>query len=237
MFKKIEVFHFVENYANPIVALQTAIESTKTNECVANSLIVVPEAFNIKTYYKASGHFDHDHDPAVASGLQGLSKDFAVTFVAGLIRKEPGGPTPPYNSAYLIDEFCSILMCRKKEPDTYGDPELRYTLCKKNCDPENPTWHSGVCLASVICVDVHDHGRPESVIAKFPESGPKIVCIPACMGTPFSCYSVASFWGKHYVILANSDRSGIGSFVSYDGGFLGEPEKGHENKVVLVKPR
>jgi hypothetical protein len=53
-FGKIGFFHFVHNHAEPIVELRKALESRHQSERVCDSLIVLPEAFNVRKYYKAA---------------------------------------------------------------------------------------------------------------------------------------------------------------------------------------
>jgi predicted amidohydrolase len=232
-FRKKGFFHFVHNYAEPLVELRKALENR--SECVRDSLIVLPEAFNIGKYYKEAGNANHD--PDVLTKLQTIAGEFHLTFVAGLIVKQNTSPTPPYSSGYLIDETCRVLMCRKKQRDSTTE---EYTLCKEgDCDHDNPTWHNAVCLITLICIDNSDCQRKNTLLTKFPDSA-KLICIPACIGAcGTTAEAIAEYWGKNEVILANSDQGDsnsdhrdVGSFISKEGKIVVK-ETGTKNLVVL----
>jgi hypothetical protein len=162
--------------------------------------------------------------------LQHLAKVFQVTFVAGLIIHEYEESTPPYSSAYLIDETCFVLMCRKRLDD--HNLCTHYSSCDHGYDHHNPTWHNNVCLIALICIDSGEPERKDALIASFPESH-KTVCIPACMASPNERQLIALNWRDCDVILANSDPNGIGSFVSRSGTIV-VSEVGNDNKVLLI---
>jgi hypothetical protein len=96
-FNKVGGFHFGSNHVEPISELDAALDSENKRDSICNSLIVLPEAFNVRKNYKAKG--DSNYDPGILAELQTVSRTFHVTFVAGLIIKEYGGPDPPYSSA------------------------------------------------------------------------------------------------------------------------------------------
>ncbi len=123
-FRKRGFFHFVQNHADPLGELRRSLDREKAKESIEDSLIVLPEAFNIRKYYKANG--DSDHDPRVLTDIQLIAGEFQVAFVVGVIISEEGGPNPPYSSAWLVDSDGSRLICRKKWRDgTTGE----YTPC------------------------------------------------------------------------------------------------------------
>jgi hypothetical protein len=231
-FDKVGFFHFVHNHVEPIPELAAALDSEKTRDCICNSLIVLPEAFNVRKNYKAKGN--SNYDPSILAELQTLSRTFHVTFIAGLIIKQYGGPEPPCSSAYLIDETCCVLVCHKNNSDK-NEHNTPYSKCENHYDHQNPIWHSGVCVVVLICVDSDDYVRKTALLANFPDTN-KIICIPACMGRgqPTTCISVASNWSDHYVIFANSDPNGIGSFMSKHGTIIVGPEMGNSNKLILA---
>jgi hypothetical protein len=110
MFEKIGFFHFGRDWRNPIEALQSKLESTRRAEDVANSLIVLPEAFNIGKGFWEQG--DCNYDASVLAHLGAIAVDFQVAFVAGLSTYDDRPASgSPYNSAYLIDRGSQPNMC------------------------------------------------------------------------------------------------------------------------------
>ena len=210
--------------------MRAALESRKTIGSICESLIVLPEAFNIGKGYRQQG--ESNHEAAVLAQIQDLARAFQVTFVAGLIIREPDGPVspdPPYSSSYLIDGTCVVLVSRKFKPD--GNATTAYTVCDKP-DHQNPIWHGGACLIALICIDSDDPTRKTRLLETFSDE-PKIICIPACMNGHTAPKAVATNWASQQVILANSDSEGCGSFVSKGGAIVLGPETSSTNKVLL----
>jgi predicted amidohydrolase len=211
MLERIGFFHFVCDHGKPLPALIAAL--SEHNE-ISESLVVLPEAFNIGKSYREAGPCNFN--PSVLSSLCGLSRKYQVVFVAGLIVETRNEPDPPHSSAYLINGNRRRLMCHKMTPD---DSKVRkYTPCTANCDVKNPVQYGDACIGAVICSDVQDSCRLGTLARGLDESNSalKIVCIPACMSHDYFSgdrFEDPDLKGK-YVVLANSDPKGCGSFVT-----------------------
>src|SRR5579863_1032205 len=108
MLHKVGFFHFGSGYGNPKEALESALQEAQDEDKrlpstldPSDSLIILPEAFNIGRAYRAEGQPNFDR--SILERLRGVAAEFRVAFVAGLIVSEGGGPTPPNSAAYLID--------------------------------------------------------------------------------------------------------------------------------------
>ena len=226
MLNRIGLFHFGINQNDPLGELQSAMYAAND---ISDSLIVLPEGFNIGKYYWCPGVCDYGSE--VVSTLQDLSRRFHVAFVAGLIIKEANGLQLPYSSVYLIDGCRSTPVCHKE-----GDDRSRnYTPDPGNGGINNPIQsHENVCIGALICVDAVKDARVDPrrderhqmlcrEIAKS-NCTCKVVCIPGCMDSNHSRNAVAKRWEAYYVVLANSHECGCGSFISKgkDGGIVKE---------------
>jgi predicted amidohydrolase len=222
MLNRIGLFHFGINHKDPIGELQSAMHAEND---ISDSLIVLPEGFNIGKYYWSPGVCDYGSD--VVSQLQDLSRTSHVAFVAGLIIKETNGPQPPYSSVYLIDGCRSTPVCYKE-----GDDGSRnYTPDTGNGDINNPIQsHENVCIGALICmdavkderVDARRDERHQMLCREIDRSNCacRVVCIPGCMDSNHNRSAVAKRLGAYYVVLANSHECGCGSFISKNGGIV-----------------
>jgi predicted amidohydrolase len=200
MLTKIGFFHYGrEERTQPLRSLRISLKAAG-KDYVKDSLIVLPEAFNIKTKYQ-KGTGPHDTDPKIKDDLQKLAADFELTFVAGLIIREAGERTRPYNSAYLISPDSCPLLSRKMETDTTGDKI--YERCTKACDA--PVRYEQTSLAALICIDATSgrqrHQELRTRIAQL-GTGCPILCVPAYtqyLDTP----GIAADWSDMHFILAN----------------------------------
>jgi hypothetical protein len=111
--EKIGFFHFVNGFETPIDELCRAIEAERDNHPdrdIDNSLIVLPEAFNLGHDYNPS------RDPELPASLiiDDLSRlagaQLPVAFVVGILEGR-------CNSAYWVDSSGGYLMCRKMGDD------------------------------------------------------------------------------------------------------------------------
>ena len=222
---KVGFFHFGENHADPFGSLHDAL--SESEEDVADSLIVLPEGFNIGKLYRDPAQ-SCDFDLSILPQLKALSEKSGVTFVSGLIVDDNSGINPPYSSAYLIDGSGYKLMCHKALPDFSGN----YTTCEAECDIENPIQHHNVSVAAVICRDIEDSQRCRDLLTARERINHEcqIVCIPACIGSHFSGHSAPL--DEVVVVLANSDPEGRESFIAAQGvELLGH--RGTDNKVFV----
>jgi predicted amidohydrolase len=236
MFSKLGLLRFVDDYGKPIEVLESAI---KAHGDIGGSLIVLPEAFNIGKFYRSEGKCDYR--PIVLQRLQSMAAAFDITFVAGLVLEEPDGPTPPFNSAYLISSSGSTPICRKMVND---DPENRirnYTPCTDAYDLNNPLRCGDAWIATLICSDCAranevDVFKRETDLAERlalkQDSLPQIVCVPACMGNGYGSEAIAEKWSNAYFILANSDKWGCTSIIAKHGNPLVLDRRGNENAII-----
>ncbi|MGC9970842.1 MAG: nitrilase-related carbon-nitrogen hydrolase [Bryobacteraceae bacterium] len=249
MLERIGFFHFVCDHGKPLPSLIAAL--SEHNE-ISGSPVVLPEAFNIGKPYREAGCCNFD--PSVLSSLCGLSMKYQVVFVAGLIVETSGKPYPPYSSAYLIDGEGPRLMCHKMTKDGYdhrnctpctancdGENFVRNcTPCTANCDGEDPVQYGDACIGAVICRDV-DHSRFDALVQRVKgfDSAWKILCVPSCMSRHYFSGNTLSdlrLKGK-YVVLANSDPEGCGSFVTNtDGVKVRRAEDCHNTIDLLPLP-
>ena len=222
--KNVGFFHFCKNYADPLGSLQKTLSSD-----AANSLIVLPEAFNIGKFYKDDGVCDFNR--SILPRLETLSRDSGVTFVAGLIIDDNSGiKQPPHSSAYLIDESGHRLMCHKAFCDRSGN----YTHCEDKCDIENPIQHHNVSVAALICGDVSSQRCRDLTESEGFSHGCRIMCIPACMNDKFfTDLRLKGPLSEVITVLANSDPVGCGSFIEGPGGKNRFLHTGTDNKVLV----
>jgi hypothetical protein len=141
---RVGVFHFGGcDKGDPVASLEVSLSEAETFQGdLSNCLIVLPEAFNIRTEY------DRDCRPEgeICCALRDLSVRRNVALVVGLL--ESSGEGKPYNSAFLIDGDFYALLSRKISDGgkgVYRFPE----------DTDNATAiaHGGVCVAGLICMD------------------------------------------------------------------------------------
>lgn len=173
--ERVGYFRFVDEFATPICALTKAIEAERErhpNGDISNSLIVVPEAFNI----------GHDYDlPAsdlrpreILEKLHELAAPLRITFVVGILDRRR-------NSAYWVDANGPELMCHKMGDDLKG----LYKRCLRNPDRRNPIACANARIGVLICMDANDNTacircRRNKLLAGLREGdGNKILCVPA----------------------------------------------------------
>ena len=242
-FRKVGFFQFVRNYEHPVAELRSCLIATGGTEKLKQSVIVLPEAFNIGRDYDDQDHAC-DYGRSILSVLMDLSSTFQVTFIAGLViencvidrlrRKRP------YSSTYLIDPRRHLLMCQKLNDDRSNN----YTACNEHDVIDRPVVLAGTCLVALICRDCnpekpHDirrHQELKDSIVRGKKTH-NIVCIPAHMsgGSGFGEEGIASSWPTSDVILANSHPSPnrCESFISISGTIVRQSIVGDGNKVVV----
>jgi len=225
MFEKIGFFHFGRDWGNPIQALEDMLEAKRRSECVADSLVVLPEAFNIGKSFWDDG--DCNYDPSVLARLGDIAEHLHLTFVAGLSTSDDRPKTgKPYNSAYLIDLGTPpILLCRKQEQSPDYTPYL-------NGGP-NVVQCRGVSIAALICADVLQPYPQRFQHLKTALGAQGVLCVPAHMAQGVKD-GIVRDWSGFWVVLANSNTSWtVGSFVSRMGTILDPICTGGDNEIVL----
>lgn len=131
MFSQAGFFHFVEHHSDPLGTLDAEIRSAGD---VADSLVVLPEAFNLGRPYGTEQEKPsaYERDSLVAE-LQERSRQQRIIFVAGLLDPVPAGERPR-SSAYLIDGEGCHPICHKctsdgkrhYRPEPARNGQLRY---------------------------------------------------------------------------------------------------------------
>ena len=221
MFTRVGFFHFAENYPEPLGGLEEALSK---HADVRDSLIVLPEAFNNgRSYYDQPRMQPKFACSKTIGELARMGTIFGTAFVAGLL-------DPPHSSAYFIDGNGGSLLHHKMCDDHTG----HYRPCTADCNFGNPTEKEGVYLGALICNDIELHAQ--EMAARLEQRGDirRIVCVPACMGDQWfgSGPLTLDHWKGKYLILANSNAYGCGSFISNTKGER-NILSGQQNEIVL----
>ncbi len=193
---RIGLFHFVTDHNAPIGSLTDALSRYDN---IGKSLIVLPEAFNNGEVYND----EYYRRPLIRSddtlkGLAAIAEERDLVFVVGLLE-------PPNNSAYLIGDGRPRLMCHKQA----------------HCDISNPIEIDDACIGALICSDARDNYQRVTDKAEKSSCVHKVICIPASMssGTLDSDRLEIPAYRNKYVILANANPYGCGSFLANKAGW------------------
>jgi hypothetical protein len=209
--QSVGVFHFGDTDRGcPVRSLEHELEKS---EGIANSLVVLPEAFNIPDGY----HVGTGPTPSVRSNLLLLSEKYQAAFVAGLIEEQPArGFVKGFNSAYLIDAAAvdNFKLISQKRID------CRAEICSSNPHAQLVTvCHRGIGIAILICNDfIHcDENTREELFEHvgWSECAVRVLCVPACSTTHMRTLIGASEQWKEYVCVAaaNGDNRDL-SFIN-----------------------
>jgi predicted amidohydrolase len=200
MLRKLGFFHFCgEDRSDPVGALRASLIEAAKEEDISGSLVVTPEAFNIRNGYWSP---DRQLDSSVRTALTEVSTEFKVAFVAGLI-EESDARGPGYSAASLIDGQARHLLTRKMG----NDGSDNYRCCTEDCD--KPALFGGASIAALICMDADFDGRNRRqamVLERMALCGTalRILCVPAHMMT-YGSKEVALAWPTDVaVVVANS---------------------------------
>jgi hypothetical protein len=229
--KRVGFFHFGLDWHLPMPSLEDALTKAQREGDISESLIVLPEAFNIGQDYWARSAAPNT-DPSILADLQRLCRQFRVVFVAGLIITDPKC-SDVYSAAYSIDAVGDPRrLCTKQNNDGRGKPAIDgfapyYTPHLD--DENNPTCHRGLSIAALICMDAYTHtprcslnlDRHRSLEVKIAKCPHRVVCVPAHIEEGNGDF--ARRWPTSHVVVANSHGrersfSGLGSFVAVTDG-------------------
>jgi hypothetical protein len=204
---------------------------------------VLPEAFNCGRLYRTGKGHLHAPD-SISAGLRTLAAEHGLAFVVSLLG--PGSDGAIRNTAYLINEYKSKALCKK----TLNDGTGNYRPCEGDCDIENPIRIGNTSVGVLICMDVDDHHRCRTIVraVEASESMQNIICIPAAMCN--HAYFGGGGMGRSiplqlppplntHTVLANSDPSGPGSFVTDGKGVIVRAvavEQRWQSKITLFTP-
>jgi predicted amidohydrolase len=166
-------FHFTEGHGDPLRALSHELGAS----CPADTLIVLPEAFNLgKPYSAGPPAIPRDE---VTGALQAISNNKGHAFVVGLLEDPLPTGEKPHSSVYFVARGGPRLMCHKQCQDFTGE----YTSCPVAPDHYNPVIAADTTILALACMDVGAAGRFEllakkAIAAKKPQN---FICIPAAM--------------------------------------------------------
>lgn len=155
--QRIGFFHFGGNHDDPKESLKGALERReKEHGDLRDSLIVIPEAFNIPGVYIDLGRQLNTTDPdsRVLRFLKQESKTHRVSFVAGLIQQPSRWRRPGYSCACLIHDGNCKILSYKWMPD--GSPHYRVHQARD--EPEQD--HRGIFVAALVCLDASQNITP-----------------------------------------------------------------------------
>ncbi|HUI79674.1 MAG TPA: nitrilase-related carbon-nitrogen hydrolase [Bryobacteraceae bacterium] len=231
--KKIGFFHFPTNHGDPVGSLREALKTRLKKEDIAQSLVVLPEGFNICKRYLDVGP-SCDTSPEIVSDLQAIAYQFGIAFVAGLILPSNG---QLYNSAHLIDPNGSLLLSYKTKDDTSAN----YVPWAGEGSPDlnNPVAYGNLLVAALICMDVQNDDRWNALGMRFQENtvGTSLLCIPACSGEYFSKVAIGSrdvavaSQIPARVVVANAFPRGV-SYITDSSGTILKTSNYKVNEIV-----
>lgn len=213
-------FHFVEEYGEPIASLKTALAEHNARDF----LLVLPEAFNFgRSYYDEPGRPPKFSAAEVLTNLCEVAGKRSVVFVVSLL-------DPPHSSAYFVTQDGKCQLLARKKSDDYSRNYWRW----EGGDPHNPIEYDGVCIGVMICNEVQGYAHQLAAKCDKSRSHRKLLCISARMGADWfgsSNLNYDPWWGK-YVVLANSNPHGCGSFIADTRG-VRTIHSGQRNTIVL----
>jgi len=223
--ESVGVFHFGDSDQTcPTQSLQYELEKRCVD--VKNSLIVLPEAFNVPDgYYLGAGP-----TPSIKNKLVHLSERYGVAFVAGLVEDQPvNGNQKGFNSAYLSDasaEPALQLISQKQDP------------AQPSCAVRNPKGarkivrHRGIGIAALICNDFMEDCYASEVSALLGNEGwafceMRVLCVPAWSTQSGRLSWVCQQYSEQICIAASN---GCPSDISFVRG------KGFQETLLPVRP-
>ena len=156
MLQKIGFFHFANpDKSQPLASLKAKLDE-RGKDYLKNSLVVLPEALNLKGEYTPRDGYDVEPSVSVKRCLTQLAKQFDMVYVVGLIdNDEPGRLSPPYSSAYLITSARCCCLSRKTGKDDLADCPHGQRLYQPFPQEINMPSADGEnsCIAGLLCMD------------------------------------------------------------------------------------
>ena len=210
----------------PISSLVGALRDAQQRNDVRGSLIVLPEAFNLRNGCWNSSRII---DATIAKSLQQGSLTFRVALVCGLI--ESAGE--PFSSGFLVDGAVLELLTRKMGDDQSGN----YRPYQAKFD--RAILHRGVSIIALICMDAANQRtemceRHTTLLAKVGAHGQvaAVMCIPARMGS-HGTDVIASRWSAHLNVALANGISDLPSVIRLKGTGESTVVEGDQNAVVI----
>ena len=168
MLKRLGYFHYgSEDRSKPIGSLEVAINEACKHSEVKDSLIVLPEAFNLRVPYEEGALRKLEGN--TEESLKALAAKFDVAFVAGLIRG-------------LCNTACFIA--GEGEPHVLSQKVGEDSACPSVWEPCEPidavVRHHQACIAALICRDCEeDLPRRNQLVSRIKNCACPVLCIPA----------------------------------------------------------
>jgi predicted amidohydrolase len=212
--KKLGVFHFgSDDRKMPDRLLEGSIEEAGGKAYVCQSVIILPEAFNIGVKYEKNDDPDvkPDFNPDIIDRLKALAARFECAFVAGLVVDPPEffrmrsvtSLDLPSSAAYLVSATCSKVLSLKA-----GEDQMAGVVYRKSTAVDSPVAFDQATVSALICMDADtdgkSHKRHKVLRQKVKELGGScpILCVPA--NTSYlSTGGLATGWVDFHFALAN----------------------------------
>jgi len=148
--------------------LKCKLKDAAPNNEVQGSLLVLPEAFNLK-FYSSNGE---KPDPSILKQLQAVSAEHRLSIVAALVDETVNGNPKGYATAYLIDgKGNATPISRKQNSDGYD-------IYVTSQDKFGSIQHRGLNLRALICMDAKPRYAP-CVLFDPLIHGTQLLCVPA----------------------------------------------------------
>jgi hypothetical protein len=213
-------------------------ELAKNGEsCLAGSIIVLPEAFNLIGRYEPGESYDVDPSSGLKRRLTQLAHQLDAIFVVGLIdNDEDNARVPPFSATYLITAACCARLSRKTGRDDMAKGTGgAATLYQASLQPEDtPFLYGGeTWIGGLLCMDTeryspqsnqdnHDrHSRLKAQMLDERGTSLPVLCVPARMRA-MNTKDTEKDWREMHFILANgcdaNDSSGHPSILRVHGG-------------------
>jgi hypothetical protein len=212
-------FHLDAHHKDhPVDLLEDALRKSGQEALFGESLVVLPEAFNIIGDYQMAAL---DPDPEVEKRLIILSSKLGLCFVVGLVRDD----SARRSEAVLIDGSIRKVLSLK----TLCDGSKCYNASTQQKDEIIP--HRGLCIGALICMDAAEGYKDKDFRdkqkvrhAKLLEEFRKcaeitLLCVPARFGAT-APVEVANVWNQEglSIIIGNCGTSIYPSVLHFDNG-------------------
>jgi hypothetical protein len=219
MLQKIGFFHFANpDKSQPLASLKARLDERGKDD-LKDSIVVLPEAFNLIGEYEPQEHYNVVPSVNVKHSLTQFAKQFDMVYVVGLIdNDEPDRPDSPYSSAYLITSTCCCRLSRKMGKDDLADCPHGQRIYQPFPQPSDTPSQviQEACIAGLLCMDALTWPNPSDTwndnkerhrslngLIQNKGSALPILCVPARM-TNTATKNIEKTWPDVHFILANA---------------------------------
>ena len=198
--ERVGFFHFgSDRKDDPVGSLEAKIAECAAHQ-TGNSLMVLPEAFNVRGGFYAT---DPALDLDAFSRLQALSVRHGITFVAGIIDRLGGS-----NLACLIDGNCPPVVLSRKQA---GGRDCLYT--PSSGDHTIAALLAGIGITALVCDDAGYAARAEADRAR---AARNVLCVPAYMTITDSA-AIANLWADSITVILANGCASYPSVIRHEG--------------------